>query len=433
MTETAFLHSSFCALTSELIWITMAAFAYTALDRQGKRVTGTVPAESRADAMDFVMGKGLSPVSLSEMSNGAAAATKSAGRGFSLSNPTKVPQREVESFTRELANLLAAGLSLSRALALLKREAHHPAAKATWTQIHDDVVGGEALADSLAKAPKTFSTVYVAMVRAGEAGGFLPLVLGQIADFRQREQELKGKVKTAMIYPIALACVASCVLVFLLTFFIPKFSGIFEQFGSKLPYLTQIVVAISSWLIHYGVFLAIGIAIGVWAMRKWLETDAGRRAWERAILATPALGTVIARFSLVRFCRMLGTLVGAGVPLIASLRVAREAIGNQSMSDVVNNSIEQVQRGIALSKSLAGNERFFPASVIEMISVSEETGRLDKELVRLAASYEVDLDRNLKTLVALAEPLLLVVMAAVIGTVVVSMLLPVFTLQDMIN
>lgn len=408
----------------------MPAFAYTAIDRAGRRTSGTVPADSRAAAMDAVVGLGLSPVTIDEM---LAAVPAGAPRGMSLFSSNKVSQRAVEAFTRELANLLAAGLSLSRALTLLKREASNPAARDAWSKIHDYVVGGESLADAMAKFPQVFSTVYVAMVRAGEAGGFLHVVLQQIADFRVREQDLKGKVKAAMIYPAALATVATGVLIFLLTFFIPKFSTIFEQFGSKLPWLTQVVVMISGWLIRYGWLAAGLVVVGFVLVRKWLVSESGRRSFELFILKVPAVGTVVARFALVRFCRMLGTLVGAGVPLVASLRVAREALGNQSLADAVSHAIEQVQRGVALSKALSVNQRLFPPSVVEMISVAEESGRLDQELVRLSATYEGELDRNLRMLVALAEPLMLLLMAAVIGTVVVSMLLPVFTLQDMIN
>lgn len=410
----------------------MASFAYVALDRTGKRTTGTIPADSRAAAMDAVLGQGLSPVSLEEAAGGLAPS----GAKTSLSlffRKGKVSQKHVENFTRELANLLSAGLSLSRALALLKREASNPAAKETWAKIHDSVVGGDSLADSMAKFPNAFSTVYIAMVRAGETGGFLHVVLQQISDFRQREQDLKGKVKAALIYPIALATVATGVLIFLLTFFIPRFSAIFEQFGENLPMLTRVVVAISGFLIKYGLFILIPIVIGVIFLRRWLTTDAGRRVMERAILATPALGLVSARFALVRFSRMLGTLVGSGVPLVASLKVAKEAIGNQLLADTVGHAIEQVQRGTPLSKALATNPKLFPPSVIEMIAVAEETGRVDKELMRMSVTYETELDRNLRMLVALAEPLLLLVMAALIGTVVVSMLLPIFTLQDMIN
>ncbi len=412
----------------------MAVFTYIALDRDGRRTSGTVPADSRAAAMDAVLGRGLSPVSIDEQANGrngnghAAAADDTA-----KPPPTKVPRKAVEAFTRELANLLAGGLSLSRALALLKREASNPAARHVWGKVHDDVIGGESLGDSLAKWPQAFSTVYVAMVRAGEAGGFLHVVLQQIAEFRQREQDLTGRVKAALIYPIVLACIAAAVLVFLLTFFIPRFSAIFMQFGSNLPLLTRIVVAISGWLMKYGLFLAGGAAIGGFLLKRAAEGEQGRRTVERLILKIPALGTVIARFALVRFCRMLGTLVHAGVPLVASLRVAREALGNQTLADTVSHAIEEVQRGTPLSRALASNTLLFPPSVIEMISVAEETGRLDAELLRLSTAYEADLDRNLRILVALAEPLMLLVMAALIGTVVVSMLLPLFTLQDMIQ
>jgi type II secretory pathway component PulF len=271
------------------------------------------------------------------------------------------------------------------------------------------------------------------MVRAGEAGGFVHVVLGQIAEFRQREKELLGKVKAAMVYPIALAIVMTGVMIFLLTFFIPRFSAIFEQFGSDLPLLTRIVVGFSGFLLKYGIVIALAAFALVFAGRRWAATENGRRALERTLLKTPLLGPLIARFALVRFARMLGTLVGAGVPLVASLKVAREALGNQTLADTVHHAIEQVQRGTALSKALTINPLLFPPSVTETISVAEETGRLDQELVRLAAAHEADLDRNLRLVVAVVEPLLLLIAAAVIGTVVVSMLLPVFNLQDMIK
>src|SRR3954471_14614956 len=208
----------------------MPTFAYIALDRQGRQTAGSLPADSRGAALDQVIGRGLSPVSVKEEASAASAAKAAAAK---VSTSTKVSASAVESFTRELANLLAAGLSLSKCLHLLRREASSPAAKNVWTQIHDDVVGGMPLAEALAKWPKAFSNVYVAMVRAGEAGGFLHVVLQQIADFRAREQDLKGKVKAAMVYPCVLGVFAMAVLTFLLTFFIPKFSGIFAEFGGQ--------------------------------------------------------------------------------------------------------------------------------------------------------------------------------------------------------
>ena len=407
----------------------MTTFAYTAINRGGTRSSGSIPADSRAAAMDAISAKGLIPVEIKEAKGGAAVVAAKGG----AAPPSKVPKKAVEAFTRELANLLAGGLSLSRGLALLKREASSPAAKFVWGRIHDDVVGGEPLADAMAKWPNVFSDVYVAMIRAGEAGGFLHVVLQQISDFRQREADLTGKVKTALIYPLALATIATGVMIFLLTFFIPRFKTIFEQFGSDLPLLTKIVVAVSGSLLVYGPFVAIGLFLGVIALRRHAQTEKGRRQLELVLLKTPALGVVLSRFALVRFTRMLGTLLGAGVPLIAALKVARAALGNKTLQDTVDTAIDEVQRGTPLSRALAEDKLLFPTSAIEMISVAEETGRLNEELIRLSTSYETDLDRHLKILVALAEPVLLLFMASGIGTVVISMLLPLFTLQDMIK
>jgi type II secretory pathway component PulF len=305
--------------------------------------------------------------------------------------------------------------------------------KHLWGVISDDVVGGTALADAMAKWPKSFSPVYVAMVRAGEAGGFLDVVLSQIAEFRAREADLKGKVKAALVYPAVLACLAVLVLIFLLTFFIPRFSKMFNDFGGTLPALTRFIIYLSDLVKGYGIFIAVGVVVGVVFLRRAIGTDTGRRRLELTILAVPILGRVISHFALIRFCRMLGTLVGAGVPLIASLKVAREAIGNQTLADTVSSAIEQVQRGQALSKALSESNRLFPASVVETIAVAEETGRLDKELVRIATSFEGDLDRQLRMLVAVLEPLLLFMMAGIIGTVVMGMLLPIFNLQDLVK
>jgi type II secretory pathway component PulF len=339
----------------------------------------------------------------------------------------------LENFTRLLASLLSAGVPLSRALTILMREAASPAAGAQWKQVHDLVVDGLALAEAMSRSPKTFPRVYVAMVEAGETGGFLDVVLGQIADFRTREQDLKGKVKAAMVYPCVLGVLAISVLVFLLTFFIPRFSGIFAEFGAALPALTRGILFASNLVTTYGLFVAAAAVTAFILIRRAIMTDEGRRYLERTILGVPMLGRVVAHFALVRFSRMLGTLLGAGVPLVASLRVAKEAIGNQTLADTVAQGIEDVQRGASLSRSLGTASAMFPPSVIEMIAIAEETGRLDKELVRLAGVYESELDRRLRMLVALAEPLLLFIMAGLIGTVVVGMLLPVFNLQDLIK
>jgi type II secretory pathway component PulF len=344
-----------------------------------------------------------------------------------------VSQAASEAFIRELSNLLAGGVPLARALHILGRETSSAAAKAQWTAIHDDVVGGMPLAEAMGKWPRSFSAVQVAMVRAGETGGFLDVVLGQIADFRARERDLKGKVRAALVYPCVLSVVCCGVLIFLLTFFIPRFSGIFQEFGAALPALTRGIIAASQLATQYGLVLLVAVAVIFLLVRRALNSEAGRRYMERTFLRLPGIGTVLSRFALVRFCRMLGTLLGAGVPLVNALKVAREAIGNQTLSDAVNQSIDQVQRGESLAKSLAACPLLFPSSVTEVIAVAEESARLDQELLRLAVTHEAELDRRLRMLVALAEPAMLFFMAAVVGTIVIGMLLPVFTLQDYIH
>jgi type II secretory pathway component PulF len=413
----------------------MSVFSYTALSSSGKSVSGTVPASTRSAAIAAVVGKGLTPLKVEEQGKNGKPAKAVIIDPVTGEAPLggRVTQHHVEDFTRELASLLAGGVPLSRGLALLKREAKHPGPKALWSRINDDVVEGNSLADSLAQHPKVFSTVYIAMVRAGEAGGFLDVVLNQIAEFRAREQDLKGKVKAAMVYPVVLGCLAVGVLIFLLTFFIPKFSTLFSQFGGQLPFMTQVILKMSNLLVSYGIFIAVGLAIlGIFAYNA-SQTDAGKRSIERAVLRTPALGRVIAHFALVRFCRMLGTLLGAGVPLVTALRTAKEAIGNQTLADTVAFGMEEVQKGASLARSLGSASQLFPASVVEMIAIAEETGRLDKELVRLSLAYESELDRRLRMLVSLAEPLLLFAMAGLIGTVVIGMLLPIFKIQDLVK
>jgi type II secretory pathway component PulF len=415
----------------------MPQFQYKAVQANGTMAEGQLEAADRQGAFAQMAGLGLRPVSLSEK---AGAGT---GKGFALpaalaslsfrKRSAKVSGRELENFTRLLSSLLAAGVPLSRALVILYKESSSPAASAKWKEVHDLVVDGMALADSMGKSPETFPRVYTAMVQAGETGGFLDLVLAQIADFQAREKELRSKVMSAMLYPTILFVLAIGVLIFLLTFFIPRFQGIFKGFGATLPLATQIVIGASNVVRGYGAFVVVGLVIAGFLLRTWFTSEKGRRIWEGLVLKAPVLGPLVAEFAMARFCRMLGTLLGAGVPLVQGLSVARKSIGNQILVDAVSQSIERVQQGGQLGASLAESRGLFPSSVVEMISVAEESGRLDQELIRIANVTEGDLDRELKTAVALMEPAMLFFIAAFIGTIFISMVLPIFTLQDYIK
>jgi len=403
----------------------MATFVYKAINAEGRQVADMVVAADRAAAIEQLFGKSLNPISIERQEERHA--------GGVLARSGRVSKGDVEAFTRQLANLLAAGVPLSRALNILSREASKPATAKLWATIHDQVAGGMSLADALGQHPRAFSPVYVAMVRAGETGGFVDLVLEQIATFRSREQDLKNKVTSALLYPTILAVLAGGVLTFLLMFFIPRFSQMFNDFGGSLPALTKVIVSASQFLVRYWFIFIVVVVLAVFGIRRTLASEEGRRFLEKVTLRFPFFGRAVSRFALVRFCRMLGTLVGSGVPLVSALRVAKEAIGNQVLADAVSVAIEDVQRGTGLARSLESCSTLFPSSVTEMISVAEESSRLDKELVRLAASYEQDLDRFLKMGVTLIEPALLFLMAALVGTVVIGMLLPIFSLQQLIR
>ncbi|MGA3179905.1 MAG: type II secretion system F family protein [Verrucomicrobiota bacterium] len=414
----------------------MPLFQYKAFQAAGGIAEGQIEAVGRQEAFRQMEEKGLKPISLAEKT-AAKAGPKDGGApagGLSLRfQSKKVSPRMLETFTRLLSSLLAAGVPLSRALVILCKESSNPTAQAKWKAVYDSVVDGVTLADSMALQPDTFPKVYVAMVSAGETGGFLDLVLAQIAEFQVRERDLRSKFMGAMLYPVVLLTLAICVLVFLMVFFIPRFQKMFEGFNAKLPLITRIIVGISHAMRHYGLFMIIGIAIIVYAVKSWVSSEQGRRKWEGILLKVPIVGPLVSQFAMARFCRMLGTLLNAGVPLVQALNVARKSIGNQILVDAVSNSIERVKEGAQLGVSLADCRNLFPGSVLEMISVGEESGKLDAELVRIAAVTEADLDRDLKTAVSLAEPVLLMCIAAFIGTIFIGMLLPIFSLQDYIK
>ena len=405
----------------------MPNYRYSAIDQGGKVISGSISMASREAVIDKLFADGITPSLVEEEKE------KGAARKIHFSKSTRVSRVEVEAFTLELANLLSAGVPLSRSLGILSREASTPAARAQWSAIKDAVADGTSLADSFAQWPKTFPPVYVAMVRAGETGGFLDLVLTQIANFQSREKKLVGKVKAATVYPVILAVLGTMIMIFLMTFFIPRFSSIFKEFGGELPALTRVIVAISGFISRYWFILLALVAAGVVSYKRAIAKEEGRRFMEGLYLKIPMVGTILARFALVRFCRMLGTLVGASVPLVASLRVANEAIGNQILSDALDETVRKVQNGASLSAGMAGCPQLFPPSVVEMVSVAEATGRLDTELVRLSGAYEEELDRRLSMLVAQAEPALLFIMAILVGTVIMGMLLPIFNLQELIK
>jgi type II secretory pathway component PulF len=409
----------------------MPVFDYKAVEAGGKPQEGRIEAGGRHEALRMLEQRGWTPVRVREETG---AAGKKDGQPFDLPwRSQKVPFAALEDFTRSLSSLLAGHVPLSRALTILYKETAHAAAAKRWRELHDLVIDGVPLAEAMNRAPDVFPRIYVAMVEAGEAGGFLDVVLGQIADFQAREKELRAKVMAALMYPAVLLFLAIAVLVFLMVFFIPRFQTLFEGFDAALPALTLVIVGISQVLRAWGVYLLGVLFAAGFLGRRWFSKDSSRRLWESWLLRAPVVGPLAAQLAMARFCRMLGTLLGAGVSLMSALSVARRSLGYQTLIDLVADSTERVKKGEALGASLAACRSLFAGSTLEMIAVAEESGRLDQELVRLAGVTETALDRQLKTAVALAEPLMLFAIAGFIGTIFVGMVIPIFTIQDHIK
>ncbi len=429
----------------------MPTFEYKALQDDGSPTLGKVEAGGRGDAMQILEDRGWTPLKLTEIGGSTSSAafrnrenasTATGGSKLpSLRNAAgkwgfeskRVPFAALEDFTRSLSSLLTAGVPLSRALTILYKETTQPAAAAKWRELHDLVVDGAPLADAMNRSPDVFPRIYVAMVESGEAGGFLDVVLAQVADFQAREKELRAKVMAAMMYPVVLLLLATGVVIFLLVFFIPRFQTLFAGFDAALPLLTRVIVAASDAVRHYGLFLlAAVVGLGYFG-RNWLKQDSSKRLMENVLLRTPIVGPLAAQLAMARFCRMLGTLLGAGVSLMSGLIVARRSLGYQTLIDLVADSTERVKKGETLAISLEGARTIFGGSSLEMISVAEESGRLDQELIRLASVTETTLDRQLKTAISLAEPLMLFLIAGVIGVIFIGMVIPIFTIQDYIK
>ena len=398
----------------------MPSFAYSALASDGRTREGRIEADDQVAAQRAIEALGLVPTAVRVASTGGIMGSR-------------VPAAQVLTFARSLGGLIAAGVPLSRALTVIEREASHAGARQAWSAIHARVRDGESLADAMAAQGRLFPTVFVAMVRAGEAGGFLGLVLDQVADYLEKSRELKGRVGSALIYPCLLAVIATVVVSFLLVWFIPRFADLFASFNRELPLITRIIQQASQFLLHYGWILLLAMGGTVMGVRAAIARPHGAEVWERLLLRLPGVGNIKSTLARVRFCRMLGTLLKAGVPLLTALKVSREAVGSTVLAAALAEATERIHQGAALSSSLSDVGAMLPPTALEVLAVAENSGRLPDELLRLADTSERDLDRHLRTLVSLAEPLLLLIMAAVVGTIVIGMLMPIFDLWSAIK
>ncbi len=405
----------------------MAQFLYHATDAAGKFVKGSLEAKDRDSLVDKLHEMGYFPIRI-----GSSADEKNAARkrgGFSLFK-RKASAHLVVGFTQELSDMLEAGLALDRSLSILAELERNEAFKQIIIEVHKDIQAGETFADALDKHPQLFSEIYINTVRAGEAGGSLEIVLSRLKKFIEDARKLKEDIKSALIYPALLVLVGGSAVALMLLVFIPKFSVILEDMGGAMPLPTQILLNISGTLTRFWPVILILIVASVFAFKATQKTEKGRVKFDRFKLRIPLFGPILKKAAVSRFSRTLGALMQGGLPILESLKIAVRTVGNNYMTRMITPAIDGVRRGRGLTEPLKETS-VFPPLAIHMLAVGEETGKLDETLIRLSDKYDRDVGTAVKRLLSLLEPAIILVMAVIVGFVVISLMLAVFSLNDM--
>lgn len=395
----------------------MPDFQYSARDASGTAVSGLVAANSPQDALAQLAARQLFPLKI-EMAEASKAQQKQVSR--------RVPARHLAGFYSQLADLLKSGVPLLRSLELLEGQTRQPALKAVLGEVRASVADGSRLYDSMRVHPKAFSELVCSMIRAGEEGGFLEDVLKRIATITDHQEEMKGSVIGALVYPMFLVVVGSTVVSVLIVFFVPKFAPTFQRMEERgeLPWATTALMGLSASVQDYWVYGIVLLAAGIVGAFKYLETDSGKDFWSRFVLKAPGLGRVVRSLAIARFCRVLGTLMQNGVPLLQSLKIAKDATGNKVLATAIDTATENITAGKSLARPLSASGQF-PVEVVEMISVAEEANNLENVLIGISDNLERRSDRELQMAVRLLEPILLLMMAVVVLFVFVALLVPI--------
>ena len=405
----------------------MAQFHYKATTPSGEVSEGEIEARDEAAVLERVQALGLIPIRIAP-----AEVPAPAGSVLSLSlTRQRIGADQIGAVTRELATLLRSGLPLDRAMEILINLSPEDQLRAMLTRIRDDVRGGSALSKALEAHPEHFDRFYVGMIKAGEAGGALGTVLTRISEFKERSKELKDTVTQALIYPTILVLASVTSVMALLLFVVPQFSQMFEQSGKALPLATQIVIAAGDKLRRYWWMLPI-IALAAWRYVAYVKSHpAAKAAWDARFLAMPLVGDLVAKVEIARFARTLGTLLGNGIPLLAGLSVVHETVGNHVIANGIDAAREQLKAGQGLSKPLLA-QGIFPPLAVHMVSVGEETGRLDEMLTRVADVYDREVAMAVKRMLALLEPAMILGLGLIIGGIIISILLAILKVNSLV-
>jgi general secretion pathway protein F len=405
-------------------------YEYTALDKGGKSLSGIIDADSAMAARHKLRGTGIYPVEVKETF---------ARRRDQSSMPTSfsalfrgVKAAELSATTRQMAILLAAGVPLVSALEGMIGQIENPTFKRILAQVKESVNEGNSLAFSLAQHPKVFSQIYVNMVRAGEASGSLDVVLDRLAEFSEHQQTLRGRFRSALAYPIFMACVATLILFFLITFIMPNIMRIFSEMQQTLPTATILLMGFSSFLKSYWWVIFLAVAVGVFLLKQFKKSAKGQYLWDEIKIRLPIVGPINRKLALARFGRTLGSLLQSGVPLLAALEIVRNIVNNLPIAQVIEKTADDIQEGKSLAAPLS-QSRWFPSIMVQMITVGEQSGELEKMLNKIADMYEEEAQSRIMAVTSMLEPAMILCMGLVVGFIVVAILLPIFEMNQLVR
>jgi len=398
----------------------MPEFAYTARQLDGQKVTGSIAAATEREAINLLAGQSLFPLQV-------VAQQQQRSWGFGR----RVRGQVVATTYSQLAALLRSGVPLLRALRVLRDQSSNVTLRSVLGEVHDRVEDGVSLADAMNRYPRVFSEMAVSMIRAGGEGGFLEEALERVAQFTEDIEDLKARTAGALAYPMFLAVAGFTIVTVLMVFFVPRFAILFDRLRERgeLPFLTDLLLAISAGLRSWGWLALIGAIVVVMILKNQIRTERGRRIWDRFKLMLPGAGIIFQNLAVARFCRVLGTLLRNGVPILKSLDIARDAAGNRMLSEAIEKASENISSGERLASPLR-TSGYFPSNVVEMIAVAEESNTLDNVLVDIATGLEKTTSRRLDLFVRLLEPVMLLILAGFVLFIVFALLMPIIKMSQ---
>jgi general secretion pathway protein F len=403
----------------------METYNYEATTREGNIVTGTIEVANERSAVDRIQDMGYFPLKIIK-------AVEREGFINRILSPVqnKVREKDIMSFTYQVGVLLDAGFTLERSLSILSELAEKEKLKELIKELLSQVRSGKSFSDALSKFPAVFPVFYVNMIKAGEAGGFIEDTISRMATYLENSQELKSDVRSALIYPAFLSIVGGAAVIMMLTFVVPQFSKIFMDMGEALPLPTVILLTISNVLVNYWWIFLLLFAGVFFSLSRYLKTEGGRRFWDILKFRLPVFGKLYKESAVSLFARTFGTLLGSGVPILNALQIVKGTLGSEKISEIISSIREAARKGRGISEPLK-NSDIFPPIAVHMVTVGEETGRLDEMLIKIADRFDIEVRTTVKRLLSLLEPALILLMGIVIGFIVISMLLAIFSINEL--